>query len=77
MKEPTIKSRETFDIFVSPIHHCMKNDQIRNFFWSVFSPIRIEHGELQTISPYSVRMRENTDQKKLPIWTLFTQCNPE
>ena len=24
--------------------------------------------------PYSVRMRENTDQKKLRIWTLFTQC---
>ena len=26
------------------------------------------------ISPYSVRIRENTDQKKLCIWTLFTQC---
>ena len=25
------------------------------------------------ISPYSVRMRENTNQKKLHIWTLFTQ----
>ena len=25
------------------------------------------------ISPYSVQMRENTDQKKLRIWTLFTQ----
>ena len=25
------------------------------------------------ISPYSVRMRENTDQKKMRIWTLFTQ----
>ena len=24
--------------------------------------------------PYSVRMQENTDQKKLRIWTLFTQC---
>ena len=22
----------------------------------------------------AVRMRENTDQKKLRIWTLFTQC---
>ena len=29
---------------------------------------------IQSISPYSVRMRENTDQKKLRIWTLFTQC---
>ena len=25
------------------------------------------------IIPYSVRMQENTDQKKLRIWTLFTQ----
>ena len=26
------------------------------------------------ISPYSLQMRENTAQKKLCIWTLFTQC---
>ena len=26
------------------------------------------------ISPYLVQMRENTDQKKLRVWTLFTQC---
>ena len=26
------------------------------------------------ILPYSVRMRENMDQKKFHIWTLFTQC---
>ena len=25
-------------------------------------------------TPYSVRMREDTDQKKFRIWTLFTQC---
>ena len=25
-------------------------------------------------SPYSVQMQENTDQKKLCIWTLFPQC---
>ena len=24
-------------------------------------------------SPYSVRMREKTDQKQIRIWTLFTQ----
>ena len=33
------------------------------FFWSVFSRIRTEYGDLQIKSPYSVRMRENTDQK--------------
>ena len=27
-----------------------------------------------SISPYSVQMWENTDQKKLRIWTHFTQC---
>ena len=27
----------------------------------------------RSISPYSVRMQENTDQKILHIWTLFTQ----
>ena len=34
-----------------------------NFFWSVFFRIWTEYGEIPNISPYSVRMRENTDQK--------------
>ena len=46
----------------------------RVFFWSVFSRIRTEYRDFLRISPYLVRMRENTDQKKLHIWTLFTQC---
>ena len=29
---------------------------------------------LVCIFPYSVRIRENTDQKKLRTWTIFTQC---
>ena len=33
------------------------------FLWSVFSRIRTEYGEIRSISPYSVRMRENADQK--------------
>ena len=40
--------------------HCVKSGQIRSFFWSIFFL-------------YSVRIRENTDQKKLRTWTLFTQ----
>ena len=32
-------------------------------FWSVFLFIRTEYGEILCISSYSVRMRENTDQK--------------
>ena len=33
------------------------------FLWSVFSCLRTEYGEMRSISPYSVRIRENTDQK--------------
>ena len=32
-------------------------------FCSVFSRIRTEYGEIRSISQYSVRMRENMDQK--------------
>ena len=32
-----------------------------------------EYREIRRISPYSVRILENTYQKKLRIWTLFTQ----
>ena len=55
------------------ITHCVKSVQIRSFFWSVFSRIRTEYGEILRTSPYSARTWENTDQKKLRIWTLFTQ----
>ena len=33
------------------------------FFWSAFSRIQTIYGEIWSNSPYSVRMRENTDQK--------------
>ena len=33
------------------------------FFWSKFSCIWTEYGEIIRTSPYSVRMRENMDQK--------------
>ena len=51
----------------------MKNVQIRRFFWYVFSCIWTEYGDLLCESPYSFRIQENKDQKKLRIWTLFTQ----
>ena len=56
--------------------HCVKSVQTRSFFWSVFFRIRTEYGEIPRISPYSVQMREHTDQKKLRIWTLFPQWYP-
>ena len=55
-------------------HHCVKSVQMRSFFRSFFSCIRTEYGDLLCKSPYSVRIQENTVQKKLRIWTLFTQC---
>ena len=54
--------------------HCVKSVQTMSFSWSIFSGIRTEYREIRSISPYSVRMPENMDQKKLRIWTLFTQC---
>ena len=55
------------------IKHCVKSVQIRSFFWSLFFRIRTEYKDILRISPYSVQMQENTDQKKLRIWTHFTQ----
>ena len=45
----------------------VKSVQIRSFFWSVFSCIWTECRDLLLKSPYSVRIQENTDQKKLCI----------
>ena len=59
-------------VILVPVH-CVKSVHIRSFFWSVFSRIQTEYTEIQSIPPFSVRMRENTDQKKLRIWTLFMQ----
>ena len=55
--------------------HCVKSVQIRSFFWSVFSCIWTEYGDLLRKSPYSERIQENTDQIKFRIWTLLTQCD--
>ena len=50
--------------------------------WCLFEPICNTCNTLRAncqdtiIFPYSVRMREKTDQKKLHIWTLFTQITP-
>ena len=35
------------------ILHCVGSAQIRSFFWSIFSRIRTEYGEILRISPYS------------------------
>ena len=55
--------------FLVQHNHYVKSVQIRSFFCSVFSHIRTEYGEIRSISSYSVRMPENTDQKKLRIYS--------
>ena len=46
---------------VPELFHCVKSVQIRSFFWSALSRI------------WTVRIWQNTDQKKLRNWTLSTQ----
>ena len=53
--------------------HFVESVKARSFFWSTFFRIRTEYGEIRSISPYSVQMRENMDQGKVHIWTLFKQ----
>ena len=53
---------ENYEVVVKPMYR-VKSVQIRNCFWSVFSCIRTEYGDLLCKSPYSVRIQENTDQK--------------
>ena len=64
----------TFGILLQNINILIivKNVQIRNFLWSVFSRIQTEYGDLECKSPYSLRILENTEQKKLRTWTFFT-----
>ena len=55
-------------IFVSKRYDCLsisvrKKRPYSEFFWPVSSRIPTEYGEMRSISPYSVQMRENTDQK--------------
>ena len=38
------------------------------FFWSVFCRIWTEYGEILRISPLSVRMRQNKNQKNSVNW---------
>ena len=54
----------SLDLFVKTIDKVSlrKTCPYSELFWSVFSHICTEYGEILHISPYSVRMRENTNQ---------------
>ena len=51
------------------ILRCLKSDQVRSFFWSVFSRIRTEYAVFLRIQSECGKIRT---RKKLRIWTLFT-----
>ena len=74
----TLSFKFSFSIYslfkLNLFSYCVKSVQIRSYFWSIFSCIRTEYGDLRNKSPYSVRMQQNMDQKQLRIWTAFTQC---
>ena len=61
-----------------------KSDPYSELFWSLFSHIRTEYGDIRSIFPYSVRMRENTDQNiseyghfSRSVWENTDQNNSE
>ena len=65
--------------------NCVKSVRIRSFsgpFFPVFAlnteiRIRTEYGDLLCKSPYSIRMRENTDQKTPNTDTFYAVINFE
>ena len=42
--------------------------------WCLPVTLREKCPNTESKSPYLVQIQKNTDQKKLRIWTLFTQC---
>ena len=65
------------------VEYCLERVTLREkrryseFFWSVFSRIRTEYGETRSIPPYSVRIRENTNQKNSEYGHFSSNINRE
>ena len=51
--------------------NCVKSVQIRSFFWSVFSRIWTEYGEIWSISPYSSPNAGKFGLEKTPYLDIF------
>ena len=64
LKSSILEVRQGFE-YVSGVQmvYYVKSVYFQSFFWSVFSGIRNENGDLPCKYPYSVRLRERTDQK--------------
>ena len=61
---PGFLSAANFEKAIKTLHESLRKMCLYSeLFWSAFSRIRTEYGEILRISAYSVRMRENADQK--------------
>ena len=58
-------------VIIAPHNNCTSHISKKLFAYSPREKCTNTEFFLVRISPYSVRMWENTDQKKLRIWTLF------
>ena len=47
---------------LKPYNSLRKNCPYSELFYSAFSPIRTEYGEIRTVCPNSVQIRENAEQ---------------
>ena len=61
------RKHNPFQMFVrilnTPLNVLREKCPYSELFWSLFSRILTEYGEMLLISPYSVEMWKNTDQK--------------
>ena len=66
---------ESFLVLSSPFWNCKSTINETNL-WTTSLREKSPNTKFFLLrkSPYSVRIRENADQKKLRIWTLFTRC---
>ena len=83
----TFCNKKNHCIYKTYLPHTAWKVSIFRVFWSVFSRIRTEYGEIRTISPYSVRIPDTEylsvfspnagkyGPGKFRIPTLFTQCH--
>ena len=66
-------------VFRTPFYGCFQSLNVNAFHCTAWKLYKCEvssglYFPAFELSLYSVRMQKNTDQKKLRIWTIFTQC---
>ena len=70
-------SKTTFSACLTSLITLRKKCPYSEFLWFVFSCIRTEYGKIRSISPYSVRMRENADQNNSKYGHFSRRVNPK